>query len=169
MLCASKMSANLLAKKLFIEQWWNLLLGSISPTFTSSFCAQIPWFDCLFAPVGSVSQNAAYNHVGEIDPWSPGVNFINALARADPESEKKESQVVRLFCSFGICEPKSCKQRSWWNGPVITCPSFLWFHSIDVSNADIRFRRLVPIQVCCDCPFWVILRFEKICVRPHTH
>jgi len=38
---------------------------------------------------------------------TPGVNFINilqaAFACADPESAKKELQLDRLFCSFGIC------------------------------------------------------------------
>jgi hypothetical protein len=37
----------------------------------------------------------------------PGVNFINVLRaafrHADPESAKGDSQVVSLFCTFGIC------------------------------------------------------------------
>ncbi len=40
------------------------------------------------------------------------INFINnlraAFTRADPESGKKDSQVVSLFCAFGICPSKRC-------------------------------------------------------------
>jgi len=42
----------------------------------------------------------------------PSVNFMNILQAAftcaDPESAKKDSQVVSLFCAFGICGRKSC-------------------------------------------------------------
>jgi len=41
----------------------------------------------------------------------PGVNFINVLrvafARAEPESVKKDRQVVKSFYAFGICVRKS--------------------------------------------------------------
>jgi len=42
----------------------------------------------------------------------PVVNFINFLRAtftcADPKSAKKDSQVVNLFFTFGICAHKSC-------------------------------------------------------------
>jgi hypothetical protein len=41
-----------------------------------------------------------------------GLNFIVILpadfARKDDKSAKKDSQVVSLFCAFGICAHKSC-------------------------------------------------------------
>jgi len=42
---------------------------------------------------------------------SPGVNFFNVLrtafTSAGPEIAQKHSQVVSLFCAFGICACKS--------------------------------------------------------------
>jgi len=47
-----------------------------------------------------------------IDGVKPGVDFTNilqaAFTRADPKSAKNYSQVISLFCAFGICARKSC-------------------------------------------------------------
>ncbi len=38
----------------------------------------------------------------------PRVNFINVLRAADPKSVKKTDNLTVLFCTFRICNQKSC-------------------------------------------------------------
>jgi len=51
-------------------------------------------------------------HGGPEKLATTGVNFINVLHAAfthtNPKSAKKDSQVVNIFCAFGICPLKSC-------------------------------------------------------------